>query len=97
MTNKLTFDILGASFSITADEDEVYLNEVLAQYHEAVKNTQTISGINEPLNIAILTGYLLCDKINKIKEQLKDESTEAEQRTLKLIAALEQVLNSVDL
>jgi mannose-6-phosphate isomerase len=92
MTNELCLDILGTSFTITVDEDEAYLQKVLAQYKEAVENTQAISGINDPLNISILTGYLLCDEINKIKQQLENESVEVQQRTMTLIAKIDQAL-----
>jgi cell division protein ZapA (FtsZ GTPase activity inhibitor) len=94
MTNELCLDILGTSFTITVDEDEAYLQKVLAQYKAAVENTQAISGINEPLNISILTGYLLCDEINKIKQQLENESIEVQQRTMTLIAKIDQALGA---
>jgi cell division protein ZapA (FtsZ GTPase activity inhibitor) len=107
MTNEICLDILGTSFTITADEDEEYLNKVLSQYRAAVQNTQNISGIKDPLNVAILTGFILCDEFNKVKQKL-DEETEAgrivknednweeqevEDRTLRLISKLEQALN----
>ena len=92
MANELCLDILGTSFTIAADEDETYLQKVLTQYRAAVENTQSISGINEPLNIAILTGFLLCDEINKIKQQQEGVSVEIEERTLNLIEKLEQAL-----
>ena len=107
MANVLRLDILGTSFTITADEDEAYLEKVLTQYQAAVKNTQSISGINEPLNVAVLTGFLLCDEINKVKQQLSEQSEiqaqnnsensweeqEVEERTLRLINKLEHALN----
>jgi len=104
MANVLCLDILGTSFTITADEDEVYLKKVLTQYQEAVNNTQKISGIKEPLNIAILTGFLLCDEFNKVKQSLEeiqngeqaedsDIAQEVEDRTLRLISKIEQALN----
>jgi len=92
MTNELCLDILGTSFTITADEDEEYLRKVLTQYRAAVENTKNISGINEPLNVAVLTGFLLCDEINKIKQQLEDESIQINERTMNLITALDQAL-----
>jgi len=73
MANDLLLDILGSSFTITADEDEAYLKKVLAQYRTAIKNTQNISGITDTLNVAILTGFLLCDEFNKVKDRLKNE------------------------
>jgi len=106
MANELGFDILGTSFSITTDEDEAYLRDVLAQYKAAVETTQNISGITEPLNVAILTGFLLCDEINKMKKQLEsedpqnylesDEALEIEKRTLNVIAKLDQALKTCD-
>jgi len=92
MANDLCLDILGTSFTITVEEDEAYLRKVLAQYRAAVENTKNISGITEPLNIAVLTGFLLCDEINKIKRQLEDESVEISERTMGLIARLDQAL-----
>jgi len=92
MANELCLDILGTSFTIAADEDEEYLRKVLTQYKAAVENTKNISGINEPLNIAVLTGFLLCDEINKIKRQLDDDSVEISERTMNLIAALDRTL-----
>jgi len=103
MANEIRLDILGTSFTITADEEEAYLTKVLTQYKAAVKNTQKISGISDPLNVAVLTGFLLCDEYNKIRLQLeeKDESSggimaegeEVEDRILRLTAKLEQTLN----
>ncbi|MDR2476220.1 MAG: cell division protein ZapA [Treponema sp.] len=101
--NDLRLDILGTSFSITADEDPVYLDAVLAQYQAAVENTQNISAMKDPLKVAILTGFLLCDEINKLKMQAGEEreraeaqrageAKELEQRTLNLIARIDEVL-----
>ena len=92
MANELCLDILGTSFTIAADEDEEYLRKVLTQYRAAVENTKNISGINEPLNVAVLTGFLLCDEINKIKQQLESESIQISERTMNLIASLDRAL-----
>ena len=93
MANDLSLDILGTSFTITADEDEAYLREILAQYRAAVENTQSISGITDALNVAVLTGFLLCDEINKMKQLSVDNlSDEVEKRTMNLIAKLDQAL-----
>jgi len=102
--NDLLINVLGASFSITAGEDPEYLDEVLAQYQVAVANTQGISGMKDPLKVAILTGFLLCDEINKIKLQIEEEHTKTElQRTADMqelnritrdiIARIDQVIN----
>jgi cell division protein ZapA (FtsZ GTPase activity inhibitor) len=103
--NDLRLDILGASFSITADEDPAYLEAIFNQYRTAVENTRAISGMKDPLKIAVLTGFLLCDEINKARLQAGEEREQAEarragedreleQRTLNLIARLDQALEA---
>jgi cell division protein ZapA (FtsZ GTPase activity inhibitor) len=92
MATELTLNILGTSFSIMADEDEAYLREILAQYSTAVENTQAISGITNALNVAVLTGFLLCDEINRMKLSMEGESQEVEMRTLNLIAKLDEAI-----
>ena len=94
MANELCLDILGTSFTIDADEDTEYLQKVLEQYRTAIENTQSISGITAPLNIAILTGFMLCDEINKIRQKMEGESAELQQRTDNLIAKLDQALKA---
>ena len=83
ISNDLLINVLGTSFSITAGENSAYLDEVLAQYQVAVANTQGISGMKDPLKIAILTGFLLCDEINKLKMHVEEEQAKMalEQKT----------------
>jgi len=101
VSSELCLDILGTKFSITVDEEEDYLQEIFSQYRAAVENTQSISGIKEPLNIAVLTGFLLCDEINRMRlgmeeAQLnKEEFAEAEERARSLISRLDQVLGKI--
>lgn len=87
----LLINVLGANFSITASEDPAYLDEVLAQYQVAVVNTQGISGMKDPLKVAILTGFLLCDEINKIKTQVEEKQAQDDQQR----AAEAQELNRI--
>ena len=69
----LLIDVLGTKFSITTNEDPDFLDKVLAQYQTAIENTQNISGMKDHLKISILTGFLLCAEINKLKIQIEDE------------------------
>jgi len=84
----LLIDVLGTSFSITAGEDPAYMDEVLAQYQVAVANTQGISGMKDPLKIAILTGFLLCDEINKLKMQIEEDQTSEAQELNRLTRSI---------
>ena len=89
----LLIDVLGTSFCITADKDPEYLDEILAQYRFAIANTQGISGMKDPLKVAILTGFLLCDEINKQKKQNEEEREKTGQE---LDDAMQSIISRID-
>ncbi|MDR3147036.1 MAG: mannose-6-phosphate isomerase, class I [Treponema sp.] len=92
--NELYFDILGTSFSISADEDGSYLEQLLNEYYGRIHKVQESTGLKDPLKIAILTGYLLCDELHKAKpEPNASEQEETLQRTLSLISRLDEALD----
>ena len=84
----LLIDVLGTSFSITTNEETSFLDKVLGQYNVAIANTQEISGMKDPLKIAILTGFLLCAEINKLKLQIENEQTNVEQELDRIAKSL---------
>ncbi|MDR2575315.1 MAG: cell division protein ZapA [Treponema sp.] len=92
----LLIDALGTKFSITTNEAPEFLDKVLAQYQAAIENTRNISGMKDPLKISILTGFLLCAEINKLKIQIEKEQTDIEQEisriTRDLIASIDHVM-----
>ena len=101
--HELIIDVLGTSLAITTGDDPDHLNEVLAQYKIMLENTQNISGIQNPLGVAVLTGFLLCDEINKMKQQMDEENRSNEEQrageakeldriTQKLINRIDRVL-----
>jgi cell division protein ZapA (FtsZ GTPase activity inhibitor) len=93
--NDLRIDMLGTSFSIAADEDPAYLEGLLKRYQVVIENTKRVTGLHDPLKVAILTGFLLCDEIEKIKKQGQSgerEGREAERLTLDLIARIDEAL-----
>jgi len=94
-SHDLLIDALGVSFSITASEDPAYLDEVLAQYQIAVANTQGISGMKDPLKVAILTGFLLCDEINKIKAQIEEKQAKDDLQRTAEVQELNRVIQNI--
>jgi len=95
----LLIDALGTKFSITTNEAPEFLDKVLAQYQAAIENTRNISGMKDPLKISILTGYLLCAEINKLKIQIEKEQTDIEEEinriTRNLIASIDHVMEEI--
>jgi hypothetical protein len=94
-------DLLGTSLAITTDEDPAYVEEIFGQYRTALARTKKGMDLKDPLKTAILTGFLLCDEIHKLRnrEGVSPDAEEAEQLTLNLIARIDKVLedkNSFD-
>ncbi|MDR1108324.1 MAG: cell division protein ZapA [Spirochaetaceae bacterium] len=90
----LRIDMLGTSFSISAAEESVYLESLLTHFRSAVEDTQKQTGLQDPLKIAILTGFLLCDELHKKnKTDLEqNESREAEKLLWDMIVRVDKVL-----
>ena len=103
---ELIIDVLGARFSVVTGGDPAFLNEVLAQFKIMVATTQGISGMQDPLKVDLLTGFLLCDEINKLKLHAEEEQAAAEARiegdvkevnriTQKLIERIDRVFEDI--
>ncbi|MDR3131008.1 MAG: cell division protein ZapA [Treponema sp.] len=90
-SSSLRIDILGTSFSVSAEEDPGYLENLLNRYYKCVENTQKITGLSDPLKLAIMTGFLLCDDIQKRRENI--ESEEAEQIFMNINTRIDEVLD----
>jgi cell division protein ZapA (FtsZ GTPase activity inhibitor) len=94
----LHIELLGTAFSISADEDPVYLHTLLGDYRQSIENTKKLTGLEDPLKLAIVTGFLLCDDYKKMTSQnprVRD-SIEAEKLAQELISRLDKALNEPD-
>ncbi|MDR2842842.1 MAG: cell division protein ZapA [Spirochaetaceae bacterium] len=92
----LRIDLLGASFSITVDEDALYLETLLNHYRRVIENTQNSTGLADPLKTAILAGFLLCDEVEKLRLReakgfVSTEGDQAERLTQDLIERIDRV------
>jgi mannose-6-phosphate isomerase len=63
----LHIDVLGASFSIAADEDSVYLQNLLNRYKQKVEEAKKSIRFQDPLRTAILAGILVCDEEERLR------------------------------
>lgn len=90
----LRIDLLGASFSIAADEDPAYLQALLARYRRVVDDARAKTGLTDPLKIAIIAGIVLCDEAEKARRGSSTDDAEAEKLALDLIARIDEALGS---
>ncbi|MDR1443333.1 MAG: mannose-6-phosphate isomerase, class I [Treponema sp.] len=91
--NDLRLEILGTSFTISADEERSYLEKLLQEYYLKVRDMQKSTGLKDPLKIAILTGFTLCDELHRVRHNAHaTEEEEALQRTINLFARLDETI-----
>lgn len=89
--------ILGATFTIQADEDPEYLSRLVEYLSDKVHEIERTVSTKDPLRISILAGILLADELFKDRERLNStlsptESEEAEQIAQRLIRSIDESL-----
>ena len=101
---QLKIDMLGARFTIQSSEDEEYLNKLLGYYKRITEDVSKIDSIKSPLQVAILSGIMLCDEVYKEKQnkvalengqlppEITQNSAEIEKRTREMIEKINKVL-----
>lgn len=102
---KLRIELLGTTFTIQANENSEYLEKLLGYYKQITDNVKQIDSVKSPLQIAILSGIMLCDELYKEKENKitskngqnqininSEEQKELERRTREMIEKIEKVL-----
>jgi mannose-6-phosphate isomerase len=90
----LHLEVLGTSIGITVDEEPEYLRKLLADYSAQIEAIKQSTGLTDPLKIAILTGYSLCDELHKAREESVPEKDETLRRTLNLITRLDETITN---
>jgi mannose-6-phosphate isomerase len=91
--NNLHIDVLGTSITISADEDQEYLQTLLETYKKKLEDIQASTGLTDPLKTAVLTGFLLCDEAEKASRKTGEENREVEELTLDIISRLDEALD----
>ena len=89
----LRIDILGTVINISADEDPGYLQRILQKYRKKIEDIKNISGIKDPMSIAVLTGFILSEELEKAgKPANTEDENEAERLTLGMISRLDEMV-----
>ena len=104
---RLKIDMLGTSFTIQANEDNQYLEKLLGYYKRITDDVKNIDSIKSSLQVAILSGIMICDELYKEKQnkialengesvaQISEnsiDSDEIQRITLEMIKKIDKVL-----
>ena len=66
---KLHIEMLGTNFTIQANENTEYLEKLLSYYKKFTDDVNKIDSIKSPLQVAIVSGIMLCDELYKEKSK----------------------------
>jgi cell division protein ZapA (FtsZ GTPase activity inhibitor) len=91
-TSSLHIDIFGTSLLISADEEPGYLENIFTRYRISVENARKITGLSDPLKLAIMTGFLLCDDIQKTQEN----AVSAERIFIDINTRIDEILDTME-
>ncbi len=105
---KLKIEMLGTTFTIQANEENEYLEKLLGYYKRITDDVNKIDSIKNKLQVAILSGIMICDELYKekqnkvaiengeyvpVKNDMDDmDSEEIERRTIQMISKIDKVL-----
>ena len=104
---RIKIEMLGTSFTIQANEDNQYLEKLLGYYQRITDDVKRIDSIKSPLQVAILSGIMICDELYKEKQnkialengesvaQISEnsiDSDEIQRITLEMIKKIDKVL-----
>lgn len=102
---KLNINVLGEKFAIQANEDEAYLQKLLGYYQRITQDINDKHFVKNELQIAILSGIMLCDELYKEKQNkvalengqssdftISPDNAEIEKKTLEMIDKINSVL-----
>ena len=97
----LQIDLLDTSFAIKASEDDEYLKKLLDYYKRYIEQIQQSGTLENPLQISILAGVMLCDELFKakngevsVKTNFDIVSEKVEKLTLDMIKKIDSVLEN---
>lgn len=98
---RIQLDILGASFSAEAEEDDEYLHKLSSYYKAITDSIQKSSGVKDPMKISILAGITLVDELYKEKQKSiklsnqisREDEEKAERITMSMIDKISGVLD----
>lgn len=96
----LQINLLGTNFAIEANEDDAYLQKLLTYYRKITDEIQRNGNLKTPLQVAILSGIMLCDELYKEKSQKakisqisNENEQEAERLTVEMIKLIDDALS----
>jgi len=93
--------MLGTSFSIKADENPAYMEEVVSYFRKKVAEIEGSVSVNDPLRTSILAGMIITDELFKARGQNQQTpgrssaAEEADKLTQKMIERLDSCLDEL--
>ena len=99
----LQIDILGTSFAVKSDKESEYLKRLLGYYRRLANQIEEKNALKDPLQISILTGLMMCDKLydeQSKNARMKNDAHgeflgDEEEETVKIVRTLIENLDKV--
>jgi cell division protein ZapA len=84
--------IFGQSYSLRADEDGNYVEDLARYVDSQMKTLSESTGTIEPLRVAVLTALNIADELHKLRERQRTAEEEVQATARELVTALTESL-----
>jgi cell division protein ZapA len=88
----VTVTIFGHSYSLRAEEDGSYVEELARHLDAKMRTLSEQTGTTEPLRVAVLAALNLADELEKLRERHRTSEEALETTARELNAALDRAL-----
>ena len=88
----VTVTIFGQSYSLRAEEDGSYVEDLARSVDGKMRTLSESTGTSEPLRVAVLAALNLADELFKAREQHRSKEEQIETTALELLESLEESL-----
>jgi cell division protein ZapA len=88
----VTVTIFGQSYSLRAEEDGTYVEDLARHVDAKMRTLSESTGTSEPLRVAVLAALNLADELFKAQDRYRSAEEQVEKTALELLESLEESL-----
>jgi cell division protein ZapA len=88
----VTVTIFGHSYSLRAEEDGSYVEELARQVDAKMRTLSEQTGTTEPVRVAVLAALNLADELEKLRAEHRASEEALESTGRELVSALDRAL-----
>ncbi len=91
-TSLVSVTIFGQTYSLRADEDGGYVEDLARYLDSKMRTLSESTGTSDPLRVAVLAGLNVVDELFKLREEHRSAEEQVEATARELLTAIDESL-----